>query len=50
MLTSAWSMMGRHHERRGRATPVLKYFNYSENYYKKTNEYFSVIIFAMSRL
>ena len=33
-------------EGRGRATPILKYINYSENYYKKTDEYFSIIIFA----
>ena len=32
----------------GRATPILKYLNYSENYHKKTDEYFSIILFEMS--
>ena len=32
------------------ATPILKYLNNSENYYKKKDEYFSIILFAMCRL
>ena len=46
----AWSILGRHREGLGRATPILKYLNYSENHYKKTDEYFSIILFAMRRL
>ena len=42
-------MLG-HPEGCGRATPILKYLKYPENYYKKTDEYFFIIIFAMSRL
>ena len=30
-------------------TPILKYLDYSEKYYKKTDEYFSIIIFAGPR-
>ena len=37
-------------EGRGRTTSILKYHNYSENYNKKTDEYFSIILFAMGRL
>ena len=47
-LLGVQSIVGRHHKGRVRATPILKYLNYSENYYKKTDEYFSIIIFAMS--
>ena len=35
-----------HTKGRGRATPIF----YLENYYKKTDEYFSTIPFASSRL
>ena len=43
------AMLG-HHEGCGRAKPILKCLDYSENYYKKTDEYFSIILFAVSRL
>ena len=42
-------MFGRRHEGRGRATPILKRLNYLENYYRRTVEYFCMILFASSK-
>ena len=47
-LGNAWSMMSRHPEGCGWATPIFKYLNYLEISRMKTVEYFCIILFALS--